>query len=57
MLDVTNPANPRTLTEYWTALPARNLFGIDRFLTAFTVSDFFYPHPPAQNDQVIQLCQ
>ncbi|WP_437572935.1 hypothetical protein [Sorangium sp. So ce542] len=55
-LDVGDPSQPRVLTEYWTALPARRMFVVDRFLTTYTVSSFPYPAPAAQQAQVIQLC-
>lgn len=56
MLDVSDPTQPQVLTEYWTQMPARYMFGIDRFLTTFTVAGFPYPASSAQQDQVIQLC-
>jgi hypothetical protein len=54
--DVSDATNPKYLTEYWTPLPARHLFASDRFVTAHLFSDFPYPAPAAQEEQVIEMC-
>jgi hypothetical protein len=56
MFDVASPTAPRALAEYWTTLPAREMFVIDRFLTAFSVAEFEFSRPETSTDQVVQLC-
>jgi hypothetical protein len=56
-MDLTDPAKPKALTEYWTPMPARGIFVSERYLTTFTIADFPYPAPVDARDQVIEMCK
>jgi hypothetical protein len=57
VMDVGDPLHPTEVGELWTALPGREHFVSERFLTTYTEASFPFPAPEQHRDQVIELCK